>query len=309
MGWQSSGRLRPYRDRSRPVDVALETWEAYSRHRTGRNASLLAYMGMLTIFPLLLGATTILGFVLQDRPKLRRSIVDSALSKIPVVGAQIEADAGNITGNWWALVIGLGGALWGSMRAFLAFQTALDDIWEVTSGRGNYLVQRLRAMIGIGIFGSAQIVSVVIAAFVGQAGLPRTGQFLLTFGGLAWNVAALAFMYRYLTVKHMSWRVIWPGTVFSGVLYTVLQMAGTNIMANKFKNAQEVYGAFGGLLALAGWISLHGLIALVGAELNAALVRLHERVGPTAPQSAEALIKTYENDRRTRPTHTTDAHD
>jgi YihY family inner membrane protein len=296
MAWQSGGRLRPYRDRSRTVDIALETWEGYSRHRTGRNASLLAYLGILTIFPLLLGATTILGFVLENRPNLQDDIVDSAISKIPVIGDQIKTNSGKISGSWLALIIGLGGALWGSLRAFLALQTALDDIWEVTSGRGNYLTQRVRALIGVGVVGAAQLGSVVLAALVGQAGLPRTGQFLLTFGGLGLNIVVIGMMYRFLTVKEVTWSIVWPGTVFAGVLYTVLQFAGTNIMTNNLKNAEDVYGTFAGILALASWISLHALISLVGAELNAALVRRRERVGPTAAPETEAAIRNYEPD-------------
>lgn len=294
MAWQSGSRLRPYRNRSKTVDIALETWEGYSRHRTGRNASLLAYLGILTIFPLLLAATTILGFILEGRPMLQADIVDSAISKIPVIGDQIKTNAGKISGSWWALVIGLGGALWGSLRAFLALQTALDDIWEVTAGRDNYVMQRVRALIGIGAIGFAQIGSVVLAALVSQAGLPRTGQFLLTFGGLALNVAVIGTMYRFLTVKEVTWSIVWPGTIFAGVLYTVLQFVGTNIMSNSLKNAEDVYGTFAGILALASWISLHALISLVGAELNAALVRRRESVGPTASPAAEAAIRNYE---------------
>ncbi len=296
MAWQSGSRLRPHRDRSRTVDIALETWEGYSRHRTGRNASLLAYLGILMIFPLLLGATTILGFVLENRPDLQADIVDSAISKIPVIGDQIKTNSGKISGSWLALIIGLGGALWGSLRAFLALQTALDDIWEVTSGRGNYLTQRVRALIGVGVVGVAQLGSVVLAALVGQAGLPRTGQFLLTFGGLGLNIAVIGMMYRFLTVKEVTWSIVWPGTVFAGVLYTVLQFAGTNIMTNNLRNAEDVYGTFAGILALASWISLHALISLVGAELNAALVRRRERVGPTAAPETEAAIRNYEPD-------------
>jgi uncharacterized BrkB/YihY/UPF0761 family membrane protein len=44
-------------------------------------------------------------------------------------------------------------------------------------------------------------------------------------------------------------------------------------MAAKLKDSEEVYGLFGSLIALAAWISLHALVALVGAELNAALCR------------------------------------
>ena len=131
MGWPNDPRLRPIRRRSRLADFVLDVLDAYGRHRTGRNASLLAYMGLLTVFPLLLVATTILGLVLESNPDLQDAILDSFVSKIPVVGATILDNQGQLTGSWVALVVGLLAALWGSLRAFVALQTALDDIWEV----------------------------------------------------------------------------------------------------------------------------------------------------------------------------------
>jgi membrane protein len=281
MSWTEHPKLMPWRRRSKFVDLVFDIIDAYTRHRTGRNASLLAYMGILTVFPLLLCATTVLGLVLEGNDDLQQDIVDSALSQIPVVGAQIQQNQGEISGNWWALLVGLAIALWGSMRAFLAMQTALDDIWEVEHGRANFLMQRVKALIGIGVIGASQVANVVLAALVGQAGLPRTSQVLLTIGGLAVNVVVIGSVYRWLTSADVTWAMLWPGTVLAAFAYTALQFVGTNLMAAKLKDSEEVYGLFGSLIALAAWISLHAIVALVGAELNAALCRRRHAM-PTA---------------------------
>jgi YihY family inner membrane protein len=291
MGWPNHPRLRPVRRRSRLADFVLDVLDAYSRHRTGRNASLLAYMGLLTVFPLLLAATTILGLVLEGDPDLQEAILDSFVSKIPVVGATIVQNQGKITGSWVALVIGLVGALWGSLRAFVALQTALDDIWEVETGRRNYWIQRLNSLIFVGAIGITQAASVALAIAVGHAGLPRTSQFLLTFGGLAINVAIVGSIYRFLTSKQMTWRMVWPGTVFTAVVYTVLQFAGTNILTRRLNGATQVYGTFAALIVLAFWISIHSLIALIGGEVNAAVLRRRDRIGPTASIELTAVMK------------------
>ena len=291
MSWTSHPKLMPWRRRSRLIDLTLDIIDGYMRHRTGRNASLVAYMGILTVFPLLLGATTVLGLVLEGNDKLQADIVDSALSQIPVIGAQLEQNKGEISGNWWALVIGLGAALWGSMRAFLAMHNALDDIWECESGRANFVVQRVKALTGIAVIGAAQVGTVVLAALVGQAGLPRSSQVLLTVSGLAVNVVVIAAMYRFLTSAKVSWRTVLPGTLFAAVIYTALQFVGTNLMAAKLKDTEEVYGVFGGLIALAAWISVHALVALIGAELNAALVRRRASTTTMAPLDASTMIE------------------
>ena len=153
------------------------------------------------------------------------------------------------------------------------------------------MVQRVKALTGIAVIGAAQVGTVVLAALVGQAGLPRSSQVLLTVSGLAVNVVVIAAMYRFLTSAKVSWRTVLPGTLFAAVIYTALQFVGTNLMAAKLKDTEEVYGVFGGLIALAAWISVHALVALIGAELNAALVRRRASTTTMAPLDASTMIE------------------
>jgi membrane protein len=277
------------RRRSRAVDLALAVADGFRIHITGRNTAVLAYYGVLTLFPLLMAATTILGFVLEDRPELRRDILDSAVSQVPLVGQRIDEQAGNIGGSWIALIIGLLVALWGSLKAFVGAQIAFDDIWEVpVDRRANMFVRRGRALIGVTAIGVAQVGNVVLASLVGYAGLPRLGQVALTVGGLASNVVVAATMYRFLTSRATTWREVLPGAVSAGFVFTVLQHAGTLIMTRALDSAESVYGDFAGLLAVMTWISIHALVALVGAELNAAVVvrRAPDRRPVTVPDLA-----------------------
>lgn len=274
MPWNDNPKMMALRKRSAVLDVVIGTYEGFKRHLTARNVAVLAYYGVLTIFPLMMAATTVLGFVLEGNPQLQEDIIDSAVSQIPVVGSQIENNAGEITGNYWALIIGLAVALWSSMKAFVGIQMALDDTWEIpVLDRDKMPKQRLRALIGIVVIGLAQVAAVALASIVAQAGLPALGNIGIAIGTACINAVVAATMYRYLTTKTIGWGDVWPGAVFCAVLFTVLQFAGTKIMSDALDSAQEVYGAFAGMLALMTWISLYALISLLGAELNAELVR------------------------------------
>jgi YihY family inner membrane protein len=266
------------RRRSTIVDVVVETLDGFRRHQSGRNASVLAYWGFLSVFPLLLAATTILGFVLEGDEELRADIVDSALSQIPVVGSTIEENAGALDGNTWALVIGLVTALWASTRAFLGVQAAFDDVWEVdVDDRANAAVKRLRALIGLLAIGLAQIGTVVLSALAGAAEIPAISRVLIVAGALVINFAVVVTMYRYLTAADVTWAMLWPGASFAGVLFTVLQFVGTVYVSRMIADASDIYGAFASMLALMSWFSLHALVSLYGLELNAALARRREQ--------------------------------
>ena len=147
MPWNDNDKVMAARRRVPALDVTIGTYEGFQRHLTARNVAVLAYYGVLTLFPLMMAATTILGFVLEGNPELQEDIIDSAVSQIPVIGDQIESNAGEITGNYWALIIGLAVALWSSMKAFVGIQMALDDTWEIpVLDRDGMPKKRLRAL-------------------------------------------------------------------------------------------------------------------------------------------------------------------
>ena len=56
----------------------------------GHLAALLTYYGFVSLFPLLLLASTVLGFVLSGDPHAQQAVLDSALSQFPVIGQQLQ---------------------------------------------------------------------------------------------------------------------------------------------------------------------------------------------------------------------------
>lgn len=280
MAWTERPEVTALRRRNRVVDVVVETLDGFRRHLTGRNSAVLTYYGFLTLFPLFLAATTILGLLLESRPEWEDELVGSAVESVPFIGDQIAG--GQIGTSVFALVIGLAAALWGSMKAFLGLQLAYDDTWEVPlDDRAGFVTQRIRALIGLAVIGISQVATVVLASVVGEAGLPRVGQVLLILGGLAINVGVAAAMYRFLTSSATSWSTVWPGAIFTGCVYTVIQMLGARITTELAQD--EKYGELGSVLALLTWLSLHAVVNLFGAELNAALHRLAEQRADPPP--------------------------
>lgn len=277
MPWTTSDRVVRLRQRHMAIDVFVDTLDGWRRHISGRNASVIAFFGFLSIFPLLLAATTILGFVLEGNEDLQQRIIDGALADIPVLGRELEADPTSLTGSWLALIVGLGGALWSSTKAFVALQMAQDDVWEVhVDHRAAMPAQRGKALLGILFIGGQQIGTLVLATLVSAADLPLGGRLLLIVATVAINVAVLAAMFRFLTSAAPTWSDVWPGAVIAGLVYTVLQHFGPRIVNMITDNASNTYGPFAVVLGLVTWLGLLSISALMSAELNAALVRRGE---------------------------------
>ncbi len=277
MAWTTSDKVMEFRERSVAIDLVVDTLDGWRRHISGRNASVLAFFGFLSIFPLLLAATTILGFVLEGNEDLQQRIIDGALADIPVLGQELQNDPASLTGNWWALIVGLGGALWSSTKAFVALQGALDDIWEVSVDHRDAMPkQRGKALLGLLFIGAAQVGTIAISTLVNAAGLPGIGRIALLLATAAINITVLAAMYRFLTAAEPTWNDVWPGAVGAGVVFSVLQYFGTAIVDRIQENASSTYGNFAIVLGLVTWLSLLAISSLMAAEFNAARVRRKE---------------------------------
>jgi len=278
MPWSTSPRVVALRSRFRTVDVLVETLDGWRRHQSGRNASLLSFWGFLSIFPLMVVATTIVGLVLEGNEDLQRDIIDSALADIPVLGSQLAADPTSIDGSWTVLIIGLVTALWSGTKVFVGAQLAFDDIWEIPiDDRDPMPMQRGRALVGLVVIGGSHVVSGGLSAFVQTANLHDAGRFFLIIGSAVIHMSVIAAMYRYLTSASPSWRDVWPGAVAAGIVFGIVQHFATALVTHITDNASDTYGQFALVLGLVTWLGLLAIATLMSAELNAALDQRRDR--------------------------------
>lgn len=267
--WSTHPRVMKVRRRSKAGNAFVLTIQNFRAHRTGRNAALVAHYGFLSVFPLLLVFTTILGFVLQNRPRLRDQIIDSAFNRIPIIGEKVGSEPQELKGNVLALIIGLAIALWAGMRAFNVFQGALDDVAEVALNKRRSLLRtRARSLLGIVVVGGAQIATAILTALIAVSGVRALHRVLLVVGAVLVNTTVLAAAYRWLCVRVFTWRQVAPGAIAAGIAFAALQIAGTVVVGRAIANASSIYGTFASVIALLTWLSLHAFVALVGAELN-----------------------------------------
>ena len=86
-------RLRWHLDRTQRAHPALgfllAVVKKFGEDRAGNLAALVAYFGLLSLFPLMVVFTSVLGFVVTD-PEDQRRFSDAAADQIPVVGSTIQ---------------------------------------------------------------------------------------------------------------------------------------------------------------------------------------------------------------------------
>jgi len=265
-------RFDRYQQRHRVLAVALAVVKKASEDGAGSSAALIAYYGFLALFPLLLAAVAILGFVAQSDASARKTIVGSGLGNIPIVGDWLARGSGHIAGSGLGLAIGLLAALWAGLGVTLALQRAFNQANLVRyQQRANFLVARLRGARLLLVVGLLELVATsltgVLSAGVAGAVLVVLG-FVVT---LLFNAALFAIAFRVLTDERVPTRELWPGVAFATAGWVLLQALGSLYVRHLAHSA--TYGSFAGVIGLLVWLILGARIVVYAAELNVVLAR------------------------------------
>jgi YihY family inner membrane protein len=240
--------------------------------RGGRLAAMITFYGFLSLFPLLLAAATILGFVFAGNPSTARRIENSALKQFPVVGADLHT--GHLHGNNLALVVGVLGLLYGSLGVAGAVQQALDDAWAVPLTKRPGFVPRVVlgveffALLGAGVVLTQFLTS--LGAVVGNSDAAGAVGLVVA---LVLNVALFVGMFTLLGPKPRRWRDHVVGAVIAGIGWQVLQFVGQFLVERDLRNTSQLYGQFAVVLGLISFLSVASQLIMYSVEVNTVLKR------------------------------------
>ncbi len=241
-------------------------------------AAILTYYAFISIFPLLLIASSVLGFVLQGDVELQQQLLDSTLSRIPIVGTQLATPEG-IQGSTSAVVIGSLTALYGVLGLGQAAQNALNVAWAVPrNSRLNPIVSRWRSLVLVSVAGVATIALTVLTTFLSNlrsfgidtaawlhAGTPVLSVLITTL--------FLSLMMRYTTARRPSFRQSLPGGFAIAVMWQALQVAGSQYVSRVVAKATDINATFALVLGLFALLFLATSMAVIGIEINVVLFR------------------------------------
>ncbi|UMG94044.1 YihY/virulence factor BrkB family protein [Nocardioides sp. TF02-7] len=242
---------------------------------------MLTFYAFLAIFPLMLLATSILGFVLQGYPDIEEAALDSALRQFPIIGSRIGRPDG-LEGSVTAIVVGGAGALYGAVGLGLALQNVQAAAWAVPrNSRPHPVLTRVNSLFiltvaGIVIFG-VSILSAVLTETELVGDLSGFTWFhwvvrVVTVLVLGSVLTVLLRMAAARTVKHHIARVA-PGGFTIAVLWQLLQWLGTIYVSRVLAATGEMTEIFGVVLGLFGLLYIGSIMGVLGIEVNVVLAR------------------------------------
>jgi membrane protein len=286
---ETQKRLLARLQKVRAFRLARRLFLEFTEDEVAMRAAAIAYYVILSVFPLLLGLVSLLGFFLPYA-SVRHAVSDTLKQILPGSAELVQETLDNVVEmRGGAGIISLLLLLWSGSSLFGAVGRAINRAWNIKTSR-HFVVVRLRdlAMVVVtGLLFLFSMASSTVARVFDQVNGPmafwlvavggRVAGFLLTFG-------LFMMIYKYAPNTRTYWRWTWPGTL----LTTLFFQAGTYVFlfyVTNFTNYRTVHGSLGSVIVFLLWIYLAAMFIILGAELNSELQRIEVGWEERTPKS------------------------
>ncbi|MBI1874688.1 MAG: YihY/virulence factor BrkB family protein [Acidobacteria bacterium] len=261
------------------------------------HAASIAYYALLSLFPFLLLAASILGSATSndhDRQAILNFVFKYFPAQIEFVRAQLEALQQS------PVKFGIGGSLaliWASLGVFMAVTSAVNEAWKVDKQR-SFLKHRLVAFLMLATSGVLLILSVAVLALVQFAETHRFATLLTRFPALdvfrsvilSYSASLLlmivvGLILYFVPNAKVEMRDVWIGAVLTGLLWEGA-FRGFGWYLGHSAGLTRMHGSIAGIVVFLLWVYISSVILLFGAEFTASYARLrrHRPEGlPAAP--------------------------
>ncbi|WP_298789208.1 YihY/virulence factor BrkB family protein [uncultured Marinococcus sp.] len=249
-----------------------------------------AYYYILSVFPLLIFALTILPFLNLD-PNMVMNFITRSVP--PDTAALFEENITTLVQEPQGIlfVVSLLGALWSASNGINAFIKSSNEAYDVEETRSFIKVRLLAIALTF-----SMVLTLIIAIVLPMFGnvlisfltslLSLPPQTELLFQVLRWAIgitvmtAMLLLLYRFAPNKTLKWKEILVGALTAALLWQVVSL-GFSFYVSNFGSYSATYGSLGGVIILLLWFFLTGLVLMIGAEMN---VIIHRRKTKRANQ-------------------------
>ena len=250
-------RVDATQQRYTPMAFVFGVVKKYGDDNGGVLVSNLAYSAFVSVFPLLLILTTILGLVAAVNATVRTDVLNAVANQVPLIGKTLTGNVHQLKrASVIGLIVGLLGLIWGATGLAQAGLFTMEQVWNLPGPARPGYVQRLgRAGLFLGLLGAGVIVTTGLASLNTYY---LKGFWLVILAEVlaaAFNVGMYIGAFRVLTPKGVPTGKLIPGAITGGILWTVLQVLGTYLV-HHFLHSDSLYGIFGTVLGLLAWIYL-----------------------------------------------------
>lgn len=247
-----------------PIAVAYKFFDDMGAYL----AALLTYYTFISVFPILLLASTVLSWVLRGHPEWQQRLLESALGEFPVIGDQLNAPAA-LDGGVGAVVIGLLGALYGALGAAQALQYAANTVWQVPrNSRPNPFKARGRSFILLVTVGLGLLFTTAASLYVQSLISGRPAAVAIHTVSILLSTVVFLAAYQMATATSLRLADLWVGALITALGWEALKTYGASYVNTVIKHASVVNSVFAFVLGMIAFIYVAALLVVFALEVE-----------------------------------------
>ena len=248
-------------------------------------AASVSYYAVLSLFPLVLALTAIIGWVAGSESR-QDQLIEFTVDNLPG-SEQFIRDSVEGTEKFRETlgVVAVLGLIWSASAVFGSITRVVNRAWDVRQNPPFYKnkPKQLAMALGVGILFVASITLTGVLQWAttieiaGQSISSLLGSqvfaIVLRLPALIISFAIFLAIYKYLPNTRTYWRYVWPGALLAGVLFEV----GKNIFLwylETFAQFEQLYGNVASIIVLMVWTYFCAFILIVGAEFSSEYGRI-----------------------------------
>jgi membrane protein len=266
----ATARWTALRDRRPALQHIVDAWKLLQQNNGNQYAAAITYFSFLALFPLVLLAVAITGFVLHAHPAVQQSLFDNITANVPGdLGTTLKTSINTaIKARTSVGIVGLVGVLLTGLGWIGNLRAAINAVWGRRPPQRNFFLSKLMNLLVLGGLGLGILLSLGLTV----AGTSLTDQllsavnldhvagvhYLVKILGLALAVAGDVLIFWWLLVRlpdmPVPRKVGLQGALLAAMGFEVLKIVGTFTIAKTSQSPTA--GPFAGVLAVLIWIQL-----------------------------------------------------
>jgi membrane protein len=266
-------------------------------------AASIAYYSLVSLFPLLLLALSLLGYATGDAGS-RAAVFDFILRYFPTQFGFIASQLDQFRAESLTLdVVGTVTLFWGALGVFGAVTTAVNYAWGFES-QGSFWRHKLLSFLMLLVAGLLLLVALVLVSASQMVGATWFAALLAGFPGLGvlrsltvryattlLFIVVVGCVYSFVPNRRVPFRDVWIGAVVTGLLWKGALSGVSWFLLRDMTRFTRVNGSIAVVVVFLVWVYVQAVILLYGAEFTAAYARLRlEQDGPRTPGPTPELL-------------------
>ena len=261
--------------RSGVIAIGKQVFQEFSKDNGTMMAAAVAFYLLLSLIPLVLVGSSLLGWVLGDAQAQKQVLVflkgyfPAQFEMLRGLVLEVKQQRGTIG------LVGVGTLMLTAVGGFGTLETAVNVAWGKPSR--NFLMNKLFSVAMLFLIGTLLVLSLGVTTVLQWAGSFPSLTWLASsavaqIAGYALSIAITTVMFTFIYKFFPNTRSPWKPALISGFLTAVLweafKQAYTWYSTSQWGDQHATYGAAAGFVGLVVWIYYSTTLVLLGAELT-----------------------------------------